>query len=163
MNNKGFTLLELVIALGIWLVLSLGVFFVWQYASDTSFRLIGRQSALENARTSMDALVMNIQLSHEITLQTDGNNILQQLTVRSINPQGQLHDYIFEFNVNAPYGAARHGVLVFGANEFTSGIGRIYMAYIPGNRIDIGVHTNCPQPIVLHGSVDARFKRVTLL
>jgi len=161
-QTKGFTLLELVIALSIWMLLSMGVFFLWQHASRTTVTLIERQNALENARSSMDALVMNIQLARNIVLETTSINILRQITLTERDPQGQLHDYVFDFDINASSGSARHQVLRFGENEFSSGIARIYMFYIPGRRINITIYTACPEPIILRSSVDVRYKNVVV-
>jgi len=161
-STKGFTLIELIIALGVWMILSLSVFFIWQYTSSTVVNTITRQNAFENARASMDVLVMNIQLASAISLETDDNNILQRLTLTERNPQGQLHNYVFEFDINAPATALRRYRLIFGQNEFADHIGRIYITYIPGRRMDITVQTNCDEPVVLSSSVDVRYKDVVV-
>jgi len=161
-HTKGFTLLELIIALSIWMLLSMGVFFVWQHTSRTTVTLIEQQNALENARSSMDALVINIQMARGIVLETTSVNILRQITLTERNPQGQLHDYVFDFDINASPGSARHQILRFGENEFSSGIARIYMVYVPGRRINIAIHTACAEPIILLSSVDVRYKDVVV-
>ena len=161
-RTKGMTLLELTVALAVWMVLSIGVFLVWQHTSNSTMRLLSQQNAFENARASMDALIMNIQMANTILLETDANNILERLTITARNPQGLLHNYVFDFDVNANPGTARHQVLRFGANEFTSSIARIYVTYIPDRRMEIQIKTATHEPVVLHGSVDVRFKNVTV-
>lgn len=161
-KQKGFTLIELIIALSVWMVLSMSVLFIWQYTSNTVVNTITHQNAFENARASMDALVMNIQMANAITLETDGNNIMQRLTLTERNPQGQLHNYVFEFDVNAPQGALRRYRLIFGQNEFADHIGRIYITYTPDRRMNIIVQTNCEEPVILRGSVDVRYKDVVV-
>lgn len=165
MANKGFTLYELVVALAIWMVLSLSIFFVWQHVSVSTFSILESQNALENARVSMDVLIVNIQMARSIYLQVDANNIMEMLVLSSYEPGGGLYEYVFAFDVNAPYTAARFQVLRFGANEIADGIARIYMEYVPGpsRRINIAVHTACEIPIVLTSAVDVRFKSVVLL
>lgn len=150
-------MLELAIALAVWMVLSIGIFLLWQHTSNASVRLLTRQSAVENARAAMDALVMNIQMSNNIVLETNNANVLRRLTLTERNPQGILHDYIFEFT---PGG---NGRLLFGANEFASGIASIYIVYVPGRRFNITVYTTCEEPFVVRGSVDARYKNVTVV
>ena len=162
-RTKGVTLLELTIAIAAWMILSLSVFLLWQHTSGTTVNMLTRQNAFENARASMDALTMNIQMANAITLETTGDNVLERLTLTERDPQGQLHNYVFDFNVNALPGTARYQVLRFGANEFASNIARIYVTYAPsGRRMDISVKTGCDEPIVLHGSVDVRYKNITI-
>jgi len=163
--QKGFTLLELTVALSVWMVLSLGVFVLWQHASNTTFGLLTHQNAFENARASMDVLIMNIQMANDIVLDTDNNDVLRTLIVPGRNPQGIIHPFRFEFNVNAPPGTPMHQVLAFGQgaeNAFALNISRIYMVYVPGLRIDITIQTACDYPIILHGSVDVRHKNVVV-
>lgn len=158
-RTKGFTLLEMTVALTVWLVLSGGVFFLWQHAAMITANVVERQNSFENARATMDVLVMNIQLSYNITLDTN-DGILRQLTLSSRNPQGVMHDYVFDFDINLSPTAAWFQVLRFGENEFSSGIARIYMAYVPGCRIEIAVHTAC-EGIVLRTAADVRYKNVS--
>jgi len=159
----GFTLLEAVIALALWLILSAGIFLVWQHSALSGTSLLERQSAFENARISMDALIMNFQMARRITLQTDSNDILQRLTLNQRNPQGQWQDYTFRFNLNAAPGSARHHRLEFGDNEFAENIAEIRIEYIDESRMQITITTGCEVPIILEGSVDARYKNVVVI
>ena len=153
-SHRGLTLLELTVALGIWLLLSTGVFALWRHTSNATLNTLSQQSALENARGAMDALVVNAQLAHTITLQhaPDGH-MLSTLTLTERNPLGQLHNYVFDFNPHTH-------ILRFGANEFASGIARIDVIYVKNRRLDIMIQTACFEPMVLHGSVDVRYKLV---
>ena len=159
-TSKGLTLLELVIAMAVWLGLLLSVLFLMHHTSATTSVTLARQNALENARITMDALVVNIELASRVTLVTGPDNMLQSLTLRQQNSMGMPHYYVFDFNVNAPYGSARHQVVRLGNNEFSSNIGAVYITYVPNRRVDISVVTACETPLVLHGSVDAMFKNV---
>ena len=158
----GVTLLELTIALAIWMLLSTGIFFLWQHTTTVTANTLTHQNAFENARAAMDGLIMNIQMAHTLTLETNPDGILQTLTMRQRNPQGQLRNYVMDFNVNALPGTARYQVLRIGENEFASGLARIYVNYVADRRFDITVRTACNEPIVLQGSVCARYKNVTV-
>ena len=159
--TAGVTLLELTIALAIWMLLSSGIFFLWQHTTTVTANTLTHQNAFENARAAMDGLIMNIQMSHMITLETNPSGILQSLTMSQRNPQGNLHNYVMDFNINALPNTARYQVLRIGENEFASGLARIYVTYVAGRRFDITVQTACNEPIVLQGSVCARYKNVT--
>ena len=161
-GDKGYSLLEVTIALALWMILSAGIFLLWRHTATTGAALIARQNAFENARSTMDALIMNIQMSQNITLRTDGNNSLRSLELVERNPVGQLHVYTFEFNVNLPPGDLRFQRLDFGSQEFSSNIADIRIIYIEGSRMQITVITGCEEPIVLEGSVDVRFKNISV-
>ena len=159
-SNRGATLLEVTIALAIWFILSAGILFVWINTTQGSVRLIDHQSAFENARSSMDALIINIQLAREIRLVTDSNDILQSLTLTQINPQNMPHEYIFTFTYNAPDVSVQFQRLNFSGNEFASGIYSIVIVNENNTRMRITITTGCEEPIVLEGRVDIRFKTI---
>jgi type II secretory pathway pseudopilin PulG len=163
-KNKGYTLLEVTVALGVWLLLSLSVLFVWRYAANASGSLIARQNAFENARGAMDAMLMNIQLSDVIYLDAfsyDGHeNVLRQLVMPGLDPQGVMRNYTFSFDITLPADAVRFNRLEFGGNEMASRIALVRIVYIDGHRMDITVVTDCAEPVVLEGSVCVRHKRV---
>ena len=162
-SRKGFTLMEVTIALALWLILSAGVFFVWQHSAHSGMALLEQQSAFENARISMDALIMNFQMAQTITLQTDNNDILQLLTLTQRDPQGRLHDYRFYFDVNAAEGTAKHHRLEFGTNnEFAANIAEIRIIH-NADHMQITITTGCEEPIILRGSACVRFKCVTVI
>jgi len=162
-KQKGFTLVELIVSLGLWMILSLGVLFLWQHATHRSADVMQRQWALEQARGSMDILLMNIQLAHTIRLDTNNNGIMRRLTLTQYDPNGRLHDYVFEFNINLPETAASYQRLLHGGAEVASGIARIEIVYVLGRRMEIMIQTACEEPIVLRGSVDVRYKNVIRL
>ncbi|MCL2189482.1 MAG: hypothetical protein FWC16_15165 [Defluviitaleaceae bacterium] len=158
--RAGFTLLEAVIALGIWFILSTGVIFAWRYAANASGGLIMRQNAFENARAAMDAIIMNVQLSNEIELITDDNHVLRYLRMPGIDPSGMPRNYTFSFNPALPAGHVRHNRLEFSGNEFASHIARVYIVYVMQRRLEITIITDCAVPIRLEGSVCVRYKAV---
>jgi len=162
-RTKGLTLLELVIALAVWLVLSAGVFFLWQHTSNASVHLLERQNVLENARGAMDAMLANIEQSRNVRVRTSGD------TLRILDFPGHFSTgnnyFTFTFNNYRPT-AASYQQLLFGNNELASGIAQIYITYTRDRRnnitqINIKVHTACDEPIILHGSVDVRYKNVS--
>ena len=158
--KRGATLLEVTIALAIWFILSAAILFVWVNTTQGSVKLIDHQSAFENARVSMDALIINIQLAKEITLVTNSNNILSRLTLRQINPKGVLHDYVFTFNYNASPTSVQFQRLNFGNNEFASGIASITITNENNTHMKIKITTGCKEPIILESRVDIRFKTI---
>ena len=158
-------MLEVTIALGVWLILSLAVLFVWRYAATASGQLIARQNVFENARVAMDALRMNIQLADVIYLDTHSHgphaHVLRQMVMPGIDPSGVMRDYTFSFDITLPADAVRHNRLEFGRNEIASHIAVVHIVYIDGARMDITVISDGVPPIVLEGSVCVRHKQVT--
>jgi len=163
-RTKGLTLLELVIALAVWLVISVGIFFLWQHTSNASVNLLERQNALENVRGAMDAMISNIEMSKSVRVTTNGD-ILRRLDFPGHLTTGSRNYYTFTFNNYRPT-AASYQQLLFGNNELAAGIAQIYTTYTRDrrsniSRIHIEIHTTCDEPIILHGSVDVRYKNVT--
>jgi len=166
-RTKGLTLLELVIALAVWLVLSAGVFFLWQHTSNAGINMLDRQSALENARGAMDALLANIEQSKNVRVRTNGD-ILDKVDFPGHLTIGSDNYYTFTFNAN------QRRLNFGGNNELARYIAAIYITRTPLIRpyrtIHIEIHTtcyvescsqpNCDHPIILHGSVDVRHKNV---
>jgi len=161
--TAGVTLLEMIIALGLWMILASGVFFAWQFAVQRSFELMAQQSALENARVTMDALKVNIQLARRIELPSAGTYLLmtcQPSTASSRNCRlgGFWHDYRFE--LNSSLNQFRIGQPPNNFNEMARYIGNIEIEYIDGSRLQITVQTTCDPPIILQSSVCVRGKCV---
>ncbi|MCL2839972.1 MAG: prepilin-type N-terminal cleavage/methylation domain-containing protein [Defluviitaleaceae bacterium] len=157
-SKKGFTLLEATIALALWAVLSVGIFLTWYHVSGASRAMRTHQSAFENARIAMDALIINIQMAQDIDLVNNQDGILRQVTLWGFDPIGNLHDYRFHFNPDLQR-------LEFPnlGNELASHIAELRITYIEGSRMNILIETDCyPAPITLEGSVDVRFKSVTV-
>ncbi len=148
--GKGFTLLEAVISLALFAVISVSVLPVWQYASRQSLALLTSADAFENARAAMDAFLVNIQLAEEITLKTDVNGRLSLLTLRELDPDGYLHDYVFSYNA----GARR---LDFGSNEFASQLSEVRLTK-DGDLLNITVSTGGEAPVTLNCAADIRHK-----
>jgi len=155
--KKGFTLLEVTIALALWLILSAGVIFLWQYSTRMGQNLIARQNNFENARVAMDGLLMNIQMAQEILLITDSRldeeNVLRHITLTGLTPGGALHGYQFHFDaaavkcVGAMYrrlSFARQVGTAVPTNEFATNITMVRITYIEGSRLDIFIETGCP-------------------
>jgi len=162
-TSSGFSLMEVTIALAIWMILSLSVLLIWQHTTSRAEALLARQNALENARSSMDGLVMNIQMARSINLQVGHDYTLQRIGLTQINPEGRYHEYEFTFNANAGSTDASFRRLMFGANnEFASGIAMVRIEPIGGRHMHITVTTACEYPIVLEGSVDIRYKTLVV-
>ncbi|MCL2049105.1 MAG: type II secretion system GspH family protein [Defluviitaleaceae bacterium] len=150
-KTAGLTLIEMVIALGLWLVLMSGILFVWQYTAMSGANLFERQNAFENARITMDALLMNLQLAWEIDLKTDSEDNLDSLALWQLDPQDRAYEYLFTFH-------ADRGEFRIGGNALASGIAEIKMARVDETRMTVMVVAACDEPIVLWGCVDVRYK-----
>jgi len=171
MKNKkissGFTLLEAVIALAVWAILSASVIFMWQHVSNRSASLMAKQSALENARVAMDALIANIQRAWCITLNVGREYDLMQLSLQSFDTNNRPHRYNIVFNSRLTPSAETFQRLNFGGagNELASNIAMIRMWPVGElgreRHIHIIITTGCEIPIILEGSVDIRYKNFT--
>jgi len=163
-HTRGFSLMEAVIALSIWMILSMGVIVIWQHASSRAGALIERQSAFESTRSSLDALMVNIQMAQSIRLEVGPNYVLSSLTLTELNPQGLLHDYVFTFDINASPGTPKHHRLEFGLNnEFASGIALVRVEPVGDRHMHITIISDCEHAITLEGRVDIRYKQLTVV
>ena len=155
-SKAGMTLLEVTIALAIWLALSASLLAVWQHVSVSSASILERQSAFENARGSLDAILMNLQMSNRIELSTDAQGNLSSLTLTQRDRYGQLHNYVFSMGANQR--------LLFGTQEFASNIASIVITTDDMlRRMYVTITTGCEYPITLNGTGDIRYKTVVVL
>jgi len=163
-SKKGFTLMEATIALALWMILSVGVLLTWHHVSQSTAALRAHQSAFENARVAMDAIIINVQMAERVEVINDNNGIMRELIMWGLNPQGELHPFTLRLP-NFEYSHLRFRRLEFPnpGNELASNIAEIRITYIEGSRLDIFVKSGCyPAPIELEGSVDVRYKYVTV-
>ncbi|MCL1863690.1 MAG: hypothetical protein FWF78_08995 [Defluviitaleaceae bacterium] len=159
---KGYTLLETVIALGLWLILSAGLFFVWQHSALSATGMMERQSAFENARISMDALKTNFQMSRCIVISdyVMGELALYQRRGRTAYPGWEWHTYGFRLNAEIlQIGQPQRSGQQAQWNEFAANIAEIELSYSSA-RIGIRIVTTCEQ--TLEGSVCAANKCITI-
>jgi len=161
-RTTGFTLIEAVIALAIWMILSVSVLFIWHHASTRTTAILARQNAFENARGAMDVLITNLQMAQSITLYVGPNYVLREMRLPGFNPDGNPNTYVFNFDVNLPPTAVRFQRLEFGSNELASNIAMVRIQPIGNNHIHITIETGCDYPIIIHGSVDIRYKNLTV-
>jgi len=162
-HTKGFSLLEAVIALAIWMVLSLSVFLAWQHVSERSNALLARQNAFENARVSLDSLIVNIEIANSITLEIGRNYTLRQLTLWQRDLNGNARNYNFHFDASLRQSAPSFQHLRFGNQELASGIAQITIVPINDRRLHITITTGCEYPVILENSVDIRYKTLTVV
>lgn len=165
-KTGGFTLLEMIVVMAVWMViLAFASRLLW-YTSDRSARLHKRQEALESARVAVDALTTNIQMANSIELRTDPDGMLRRIELRQTNPQGQVHWFDFRYNRDALPGAAAYKRLVFGGNnELASHLNEVRLVLSADRSlIYITVTTDeiLGEPITLTGTVDIRYKDLTI-
>jgi len=160
MNKKsknGLTLLELVVALGLWLLLSAGVFFLWHHTSGSTSNILRRQSAFERARGAMDMMITGIQMSQRIDLTTNEQNLLDNIIVWGYDHRPAMHNFRFAFFPGIETLRFNSGD---GLQSVADNIAAVYIVYTTGRHMNITIYTTCEEPIVIHGSVDVRYKYV---
>ncbi len=96
-----------------------------QFSSGRVLHIMDRTDAFENARAAMDAILMNIQLADTIELKTDADDILSELHLTEIDPEGDRHAYVFEYDRDASTRETRYRKLNFNGNEFASRISEL--------------------------------------
>ncbi|MCL2364882.1 MAG: hypothetical protein FWC71_09505 [Defluviitaleaceae bacterium] len=176
--NAGRTLLEVTIALGLWVLLSGAVVFAWQYTANNAARLLQRQTAFENARTVMDVMLMNIQLYDDIRIRShdfvDADGALHAHVLHSLSANA--HDLVshedwlqdvpntFRFNASLTPGQLHYSRIQRSGygNELARYIALVQVEYTARSHITLTVATNCAYPTILTGSACARYKRVTV-
>ena len=161
--ERGFTLLEAVTALALWMVLTVGVLFLWQFTAKSSSEMIAGQSALENARIAMDLLVMNVQLADEVELRITRDGTLRSLRTYQLDPDYWRESYVFTFDPFTPQAEARRNMLLFGNNEAAREIQWIWIVPAEKLHFDITIRTTGDPPLTLTGSVDIRYKKVDVI
>ena len=168
MKPGGFTLLELTVALGLWMLLIAGVSMVLTHSTRAAASMLARQEAAENARVAMDALTVNIQMADVIDLRTDPDGMLRSLRLRQVGPQqGRIETYQFNYDGDlSPY-HVRYNRLHFGrgGNELASHLSEIRLT-LSANReilyINIVTCENLSEPITLTRAVDIRYKSLII-
>ena len=69
--NRGFTLLELVVGLGLWAILLSGVIGVLLHTGQAYTTLEKRQDAMENARIAIDFMAANLKMADDVFINTE--------------------------------------------------------------------------------------------
>ena len=143
--KKGFTLIEAVMSLALFMILSFGVLLLWQHVSRSAQSAISTQNALDNLGIAMDGLLTNIELSHTITLHTNNQNILSRLELRGLDHLGRPHTYHFTFDPNARYSSAGYKSLRLGMQVYAYGIESIHIINFNNSnrRLDITITSVC--------------------
>ena len=149
--SKGFTLIEAITGLALFMILSIGVIFLWQHTSRNARSAIEIQNTLDHLGTAMEALIINIELSRSIILYTDNQDILRRLYLYGNNPQGARHTFLFEFNQHAQHSTPRYKSLFFGGQQHSYGIETVSILNIAGRRLDITISSVCKCPVTCAG------------
>ncbi|MCL1998545.1 MAG: prepilin-type N-terminal cleavage/methylation domain-containing protein [Turicibacter sp.] len=102
--KNGFTLIELTVAIALWMLLFIGIGQILIYTARVSSATVEQNQALENARAAVDALTAQIQMADVVIHHTHTNGELM-LVLWQIEPNtNQSNDFIFSFNRNATSG-----------------------------------------------------------
>ena len=122
-NNKGYSLLETLLAVTVTMILLTAAMRILIYASKAASRAIVRSELMENARIASVMLSANIQRANEIHINADENNTL--ISMKLTQP-GRPAAYVFSYNPAEPSGYHR---LIFsgegGKNELASNLADI--------------------------------------
>ncbi|MCL2421957.1 MAG: prepilin-type N-terminal cleavage/methylation domain-containing protein [Defluviitaleaceae bacterium] len=169
----GFTLLEMVVTMAIWMILIAGASRLLWYASSASANILNQQEALASARIAVDAIAVNVQMAEEIVLQTDGDGMLRSLSLRQISPQGNLEWYLFTYDRHAAIGTPGYRRLIFtgqrepnvpgGHNELASNLKAVQVRISEDRSLLYITVVSCDswgEPVTLQGTVDIRYKIV---
>ena len=171
--NKGFTLIEAVMSLALFMILSFGVLLLWQHAARSAENAIRTQNALDNLNIAMNGLLANIELSHTIMLRTESQNVLEQLNLWGLDPHGRPHTYMFSFQRRALHSSAGYKSLRLGLQQYAYGIELIQIVNQNNKRLDITItsvclcrarcaqNNLCPSRIIVTGSVCIIHRRMT--
>ena len=171
--KKGFTLIEAIMSLALFMILSIGVLLLWQHAARNAENAIRTQNALDNLGLAMEGLLTNIEFSHTITLQTNNQNVLRRLYLTGLNPSRQSHTYVFTFDPNAHPWHAIYKSLFFSGQQYAYGIELIHIINVNNMRLDITITSiclcptrcmlfaSCESSISITGSADIMHKHVT--
>ena len=165
--KKGFSLIEAVMSLALFIILSSGVFFLWQHVARNAAETIRVQRALDNLGLAMDALTKNIEFSRRMVLQTNSQNVLLRLELYGYYWDGSPdHPYVFTFSPHAIPGTPRYKSLFFGGRlgqqQHSYGIKTIRIINVDYLRLDITIVSACEYPITINGSVNIQHKHMTV-
>ena len=166
-NAKGgFTLLEMVVAIAVWMILIAGASRLLWYTTHTSTGLLARQEALESARVAVDALTVNLQMAESIILHTDSDGMLRRLSLLQVAPTNNPAWFHFYYDRNAPYGTPKYKRLEFGGhNELASNLSAVKLILSADHSlIHIAVTTDerLGEPVTLRSVVDIQYKSLTI-
>ena len=160
--NRGFTLVEAVVSLALFMLLTVGVLLLWQHAARSAAYSLGMQNTLDNLGAAMDGIVRNIEFSHTIVLYTNSDDVLLRLELTGVNPSFQPHTYVFTFNPNALPTQAMYKSLFFGGQQYAYGIEEIRIVNAGYARLDITIVSVCASRVALRSSANVQHKHVKL-
>lgn len=165
-NNKGFTVLECVIAISLFLFVVIICSNILIYISRITSRVIIQNEYLENARFAIEFMSNRIQIAEEITLQTiDDSNTLRFLTVR-YHSDDILESNIFEYIKGTNFSDTKYNRLDFGGNEVavyisdfkvTKNEDILNLTLIMDN-IDDNINEIFKMPIVINKKINIKYK-----
>ena len=135
-RRKGFTLIEMVVALAIFTILGFAGISLLIYVSETSEKIAFQNELLEHARIALSFMVEQIRISEAFQLVTDSEDSLIRLVCYS-----GLEGHVFSFDKHLLTESARYGQILFGENELASYIADVKVT-IDGSRMEIRIITH---------------------
>lgn len=172
-DNQGFTLLETIAALGLFLIITIWVTNLLLLSAKLSSGLMARQELLENARIAMDFMTTNIAMAEEITLSKRTDGTLNKLSLKETDSGGVLHTYVYQYDSSLSDNHVRYHRLEMGGNELASYLASVRVEIdVEQNTISVYIRTDdrlqpdgkkMTEPVELTGSVRIKHKKVVVL
>lgn len=169
--NRGFTLIETIAALALFLILATAGGNFLLYAGGASTRLSARNELMENSVLTLEFITEQLRRSAGYTLVTEkGGNSLKELRCYKKIPSGSTDDQVILFNKNAAEDSTRFGAVGFGgmsdagkaySNKLTDGIADIQVS-IDGDLMTVKVISQeiSGEAAELTGKIDLRYKSI---
>ncbi|MCL1997036.1 MAG: prepilin-type N-terminal cleavage/methylation domain-containing protein [Defluviitaleaceae bacterium] len=171
-RTKGFTLLELTIAMAVTTILLLGAINLSTYVATANARATVRQELFHHATISMEFLTTHISEAQSIDLQTENNGTLQRIDMFINRNTPQAHQRVINFRPVTPpnnrlmFGGQGVGL---GTQEVARYIADVEIIHDTNTQLlhitvtteaSIGRFAVEVEPVVLYRAIDVRYKTV---
>ncbi len=134
--NKGLTLIETVIALSIFMIITLSVSHMISFTSSQLERIHTQSEMLESARIAIDVLSLYTKSADSVEIKADAQNNLHSIKLMY---GSELHQ--FSYNSALSSNDPKYHRLDFGGNELASNIASIKL-YLNGTILTVFVATD---------------------
>jgi len=159
------TLLELTLCLFLLGIVAASAGSLLVYSANAGNRQKETAEAFENARISLDFLINQTRLAHELRLINYSNSdVLSRLDLHTDNFDGE-HVYIFRYdmrNGRLDFGGSKNYPFTAGVNELAYGLKNVEARYDANNEMiyfTVTVEINGDEA-VFTGGVDTRYKKI---
>ena len=144
-NNKGYTLIETLLAVTVTMIVLSAALRLMTFASETAVKAIVRGELMESARTAANVMNSNIQRANEIKIEVNGNNTLRRM---ELDRPGRTDKFIFLYNPDAPDKTAGYHRLIF-TGEGESNDGKTGNNELASNLADVRILSDSSNTIII--------------